>query len=185
MNFKFLYYFIILTFIISCKKEKKCEDVEGYLNSEEKSWLQFNEGEKWIFKNNLNETDTFIVGKTDSVLSLGYRQSEDPCEHHSRQFNIRFHSNKHSINYRLGVFHQYQSSNKHLEATGIFYFNDYSPSNGITINSITYNNVYTFVFQKDTTIINSSSFVWKTLYNKEKGVIQFFQKGGIIWTRIN
>lgn len=180
---KYIITILYFTILISCKK--KCEDEQGLLTTEERSWLSYSGGEKLIFKSNNNQYDTLNVSDRIEYNTAVSHGSSGDC--HPKQQSIVCRIVSHPpVLMDLTTYHknQWSPTGKAFILTGgsVFNFLDYNPQNNILINGKTYNDVY--IMNVDTSLFISKQ-IWCIYYTKQKGILRYDLTQGEYWEKIN
>ncbi|NTW32379.1 MAG: hypothetical protein HGB12_07110 [Bacteroidetes bacterium] len=170
--------------LLSCIQEKNCGGSCSPLSNEELAFICYSGGEKVIFKNDTtNVFDTLYVdSKGTSPVNCS-----DPCGVPNGSIGA-------SIDF-LGGFSL--RIDRHNQPPYLMFFgSNYAhytfvldvPHQTITVNSITYNDVYSVQELQDSTSIISNGdqlkVPWKIDYSKSKGFIRFYMTDGQTWSKL-
>jgi hypothetical protein len=168
-----------LVFHVSCKKENDCSDC--YLTSEQTALIIYMQGQKVIFKNDsTNIFDTLFVKDIGSQLS----SCSSPCDQQSSHcVEVFSFSHFNEFNFEVSTSSQIP----------IIYFNNLKyifelnvPTQIATVNSSTFNDVYS-VHVDSTTIVSNGDKLkvpWKIDYSKSKGFVRFYMINGQTWSKL-
>ncbi len=166
----------VFVFLGGCKQ--KCED-DPNLTADELSWVNcYNDGQKVTFISDTGSIDTLKVIKYIST-DLAGRDEQTGCDHLFQycQIELNFTPLIISVSHS-GKWHQ---GNVNVLGNQIL---KYTPQNSITLNNVTYYNVY--VMAIDTSNISSSEKgVWKIVYTKKDGLLEYDYWHGLKWVKIN
>lgn len=177
----------IVCLYYSCKFDHTdCSSCQMTLQ-EEALLPAYNKDDIVVFKN-----DTTGVFDTLHVTSKGKNLStcEDPCSDTYSSMSIwcLFLHN----NFIIGVGHSLTPVNR---MPGIGISNGYSISflgrgtiPSITINNISYNDIYIYTIDSTTIPVNppdlGNTVPWKTYYSKSKGFVRFYMINGQTWSKL-
>jgi len=170
-------FLLYMLFFISCKHD--CSNYE--LTNEEDAFLFYTVGDMATFKNDYTGVyDTLRVDNRGYSLS----HTESPCDNITGGVQAEF-SFIHIGWCHIFISHD-QSPYIDYGRYGSYYrFNLSGPTQTITINNTTYNDV--FSVQIDSNIISNIDYnrvPWKIDYSKSKGFIRFHMKNGDTWSKL-
>ena len=168
---------------ISCHKND-CKDCPQ-LTSEELAFICYSKGDKVVFKNDITNTFDTLLIKNKSTERI-YCNSTYCGENGSIGASFTF-------SYLLksgGIGIQSHNESPEISFDGPSYHSYIFPLSGntqnITVNSITYNDIYTV--QVDAATINSQGdslkVPWKIYYSKSKGFVRFYMTNGQTWSKL-
>ena len=193
-NLKILTAAILLNF--SCKRECYKEPCTP-LDPKYATWLPNNVGDSIKFRNSAGTIINFVtkVVKISSECSVDCfsQYSSSPKIYstfettdtsrkifiNGQQRIVTYNQNEiavnlESSNYVLVSYFVFDQANQYIIFPTFQYSAGYSVLPTFTAGSISYSDV--LVHQTDTTNLNGKFFVWKSYYNKEKGIIGFEDK---------
>lgn len=167
-------FFTVLLVAFSGCREKNCD--EGYLTSEERAWICYDENQRVIFTNSVtSQRDTFVAdAPIIEFVPGGYSYGQDDCGPHGTEKGYQKLRAPLNTGYlEIDVMHDYGRT-----STGARLNGDEIPDNAIpqlNINGHDYNNVY-FV-QYDSASL-PSNVIWRYYINKEFGILEMDRMNG-------
>jgi hypothetical protein len=170
-----------------CKK--KCEPIDDKLLA----WMHYKTPEKIIYTNQFADSIFFHFDSEDR--SLGYDVDlSSPCHSYVRytaggfsQHGISFtiEKTKQAVCFTIIIYYNVDSIHK----SGIiktFYKNINKEIQAVSTNGATYNEA--LIMEQDTNDYfrygDSSKDIWKCFVVKDHGLMQFYEKSGVVWTLV-